>query len=582
MRLKNIVVIASLFVLGSCKLSQEVLHKETDQEVIDKVILNEADQRKFDYFFYESGREKMKGNLQKAAMYLTECLKIDPTSSASMYELSNILIAGNELVKAQGLLERAVQIEPENHWYSLLLADLYQQNNMGVKAISIYENLVERDADNDEYLYGLAQLYANNGEFEKAIKTYDRLEKKIGLNEVLILEKEHIYLELGKNKNALAEVQKLIDNNPDEARYYGYLADYYKYINEMDNAKKAYHTVLEKDPGNALAYFSLGGIAKSENDSLAFIDYYCKALEQKNTPFEAKFQRILPLLMEGNGNVSDHAYLEDFFKILIETHPFEPNAYIYLGNYYKAINDTTKALQSYEEALSIQSKNELIWQEYILLLLNTEDYNFVFTKAEEAINNFPENSFFYLIGASAAMQNENNTTALELLEKGYEYVGQNKALEAQFLATMGDVYYSLKQIDKSFAVYEESLKIDELNIVVLNNYSYYLTLENKDLQKAEKMSSKCIELEPGNSTYLDTYAWVLFKRERYFEAKYIIERAMDNGGDKSDVIVEHYGDILFKNDDIDKAVEQWKLSKSMGNSSEVLIKKIESKTYLEE
>nr|WP_321454133.1 tetratricopeptide repeat protein [uncultured Carboxylicivirga sp.] len=582
MRFKNILLLCAIILFASCSGSKKVVTEGDNSVAIDKVKLDEADQRKFDYFFYEASREKMKGNLQKSAMYLTECLKIDATSSASMYELANILIAGNEPVKAQGLLERAVQIEPSNIWYNLLLADLYQKNKLGVKAISIYENLIAKDNDNEEYLYGLAQIYATNGEFDKAIKTYDKLEKAIGLNEVLILAKEQIYLEQGKNKSALAEIQKLIKNAPDEARYYGYLADYYQYINDFTNAKLAYNTVLQKDPENALAYFSLGNLAKAENDSVKFIEYYSKGLEQKTTPFEVKFQKLLPLLMEGGNTVKEHSYLENFFKILIDTHPFESNAYIYLGNYYKAINKPEKALISYEEALDLQPKNELIWQEYILLLLNNDDYKLVSNKAKIAITNFPENPFFYLIAASGDMQNDNNENALDLLEKGYLYVGDNMAMKAQYLATMGDVYYALKQPDKAFSAFEESLKIDELNIVVLNNYSYYLTLEHKDLDKAEKMSSKCVELEPGNATYLDTYAWVLFKRERYFEAKYIIERALDNGGDKSDVIIEHYGDILFKNGDVDMAVEKWKLSKELGNKSDVLLKKIESKTYLEE
>ena len=127
-----------------------------------------------------------------------------------------------------------------------------------------------------------------------------------------------------------------------------------------------------------------------------------------------------------------------------------------------------------------------------------------------------------------------------------------------------------------------ALQIDENNVVVLNNFSYYLSLDNSDLERAEKMISKCIELEPGNATYLDTYAWVLFKRGRYFEAKYIIERAIDNGGTESNVIVEHYGDILYKNGNVSEALIQWKKSLDMGNQSEVLLKKIEKNIYVED
>ncbi len=576
-----------LFVLGLFFTSCSTLQKnasiaQPSTEQIQKVQLDDIQKRKFDYFFYEANREKMKGDLQKSAMYLSECLKIDPTSSASMYELANILVASKEVVKAQGLLERAINIEPGNIWYRLMLAELYQQNKLGVKAIQIYEQIVADYPSNDEYLYGLAQLYQRNGKPNEALSTYNKLEKRLGLNEIIVLEKEKILLNIGKNKSALQELNKLTQKYPDEARYYGYIADYYLYLKDIPKAKEFYNVVLEKDPNNVLAYFSLGNLALQEKDTASFENYYIKALGNKTTPFDVKFQRIIPFLVDDKGIKNNKNFLEKFFAELINVHEFESIAYVYQGNFYRAIQETDKAIESYSRALSIEDKNELIWQDYLLLLIDKNDFKKLYGNAQIALSHFPENAFFYLLAGSSAGQLEEYDIALELLEKGLANVGENRALEAQLFANIGDVAYSAKMPDKAFKAYDKSLKIDELNIVVLNNYSYYLTLENKNLDKAERMSSKCVEMEPGNSTYLDTYAWVLFKRGRFFEAKYIIERAIDNGGDESEVIVEHYGDILAKNGDMDKAVQQWKKSLEMGNSSEVLKKKIETREYIEE
>ena len=575
-----------LFIIGSILTSCSVLNKNTSAvklspQQIEKVQLDDLQKRKFDYFFYEANREKMKGNLEKSAMYLSECLKIDPTSSAAMYELANILVAGKEIVKAQGLLERAISIEPQNIWYRLMLAELYQKNKLGFQAVKLYENIVNDYPDNDEYLYGLAQVYQKNGHSDKALSTYDRLEKRLGLNEVVILEKEKILLNIGKNKQALQELNRLIEKYPDEARYYGYIADYYQYINDNINAKKYYQVVLEKDPVNHMAFFSLGNLALSQKDTATFISNYKEGLAIKSMPFELKFQRILPFLMDGKNIENNKSFLVDFFQIIIDSHPYEAMAYVYKGNFYRALNNRDEAIEAYKMALSIEESNELIWQDYLLLLIDTNDFKKLYGNSKVAINLFPENSFFYLLAGSSAGQLNENTEALQLLETGLTKVGNNKALEAQFYANIGDVAYSNNDPEKAFKSYDKSLKIDELNIVVLNNYSYYLTLENKHLDKAERMSSKCIEMEPGNATYLDTYAWVLFKRERYFEAKYIIERAIDNGGVESDVIVEHYGDILYKNGDIDKAVEQWKKALEMGNTNEILQEKISLKSYVE-
>ena len=59
------------------------------------------------------------------------------------------------------------------------------------------------------------------------------------------------------------------------------------------------------------------------------------------------------------------------------------------------------------------------------------------------------------------------------------------------------------------------------------------------------MSYRTVKAEPNNETYLDTYAWILFEKGRYTEARIYIEQALRNKGDKSRTIVEHAGDIYY-------------------------------------
>jgi tetratricopeptide (TPR) repeat protein len=138
---------------------------------------------------------------------------------------------------------------------------------------------------------------------------------------------------------------------------------------------------------------------------------------------------------------------------------------------------------------------------------------------------------------------------------------------------LGDAYQSLKEYDKSNKAYEEALTANPFNDIVLNNYSYYLSLRKADLEKAEKMSTLLVKNHPDNAAYLDTHAWVLYSREKYKEAKKVIERAIATG-EASAIHFEHYGDILFQLGNIDDAVAQWRKAKSMDNSNEMIDKKI--------
>jgi len=111
------------------------------------------------------------------------------------------------------------------------------------------------------------------------------------------------------------------------------------------------------------------------------------------------------------------------------------------------------------------------------------------------------------------------------------------------------------------------------NVVVLNNYSYYLSLREKDLEKAERMSKQCVELSPNQPTYQDTYGWVLYKLKRFNEAKEWLQKAVEGDG-KSPVVIEHYGDVLYQLNQKKEALEYWKKAKNTGGDSELLNKKV--------
>lgn len=580
--MKKLIYFLFLFlVLTSCKGIKSAV-TQSHSQVINDSYLSSSDIRKFDYFFYEGQRLKMIGNFDKAKMYFIECLKIDSLSSTCFYELANIEISNKNYKGAQELLSNSVRLSPHNKWYKILLGDLYQQNEDIPNSIVVYESLVSQFPDNDEFLYILSQLYNTNKQYDDAISSYNILEKNIGINEVVSLEKEKIYLEMGKEGFAYKEVKKLIDDNPYEPRYYGFLGDLYLYNKELDKAEESYLKILELDSVNGLGYFSLANISLQRKDTVSFFSNFNHAISDKNLSLEVKFQRMLPFLV-GNDfvNYSKKSNINTLFQKLIVVHSDDSRSFIYFANYLQNNNQKKDALVQYKKALNIDNSNPSVWQDMFLIEIQIGDFEVLFNDTKDALVLFPDESIFNLFNGMASMQLHDYTSALKVLEHGIVFTDKNIHLKGQFYSYLGDVYYGLMNNDKAFENYENALKIDENNVVVLNNYSYYLSLERRDLEKAEKMISKCIELEPGNFTYLDTYAWVLFQRGRFFESKYIIERAIDNGGDKSDVIVEHYGDILFKNDDIDGAFIQWNKSLDLGNKSQMLLKKIELKRYVE-
>ena len=93
------------------------------------------------------------------------------------------------------------------------------------------------------------------------------------------------------------------------------------------------------------------------------------------------------------------------------------------------------------------------------------------------------------------------------------------------------------------------------------------------------MCEKLMALESENSTYLDTYAWVLYKQKKYEKAKELLERALISSDDGT--VIEHYGDVLYQLNDKENAVLQWERSKKTGDYSEFLDKKLQDKKLYE-
>ncbi len=167
-----------------------------------------------------------------------------------------------------------------------------------------------------------------------------------------------------------------------------------------------------------------------------------------------------------------------------------------------------------------------------------------------------------------------------MFEAGKGVVVDNEPMKAQFYSNLGDVYHELSWDKQSDNAYEKSLKLMPDNAFVLNNYSYYLSLRNEQLDKAESMSRKAIELEPTQASFLDTYGWILYQQNKFEEAKTYLDKALNFGGMQSGTIVEHYGDVLYKLNDKIGALEYWKKAAELGDGSEFLKKKIaEGKLY---
>ncbi|MBQ5573636.1 MAG: tetratricopeptide repeat protein [Bacteroidaceae bacterium] len=211
---------------------------------------------------------------------------------------------------------------------------------------------------------------------------------------------------------------------------------------------------------------------------------------------------------------------------------------------------------------------------------NLAGVNLVLRLCETALKNNPKLSAAYYYSAISMFQIQDEENSLAILADGIEMVPDSIG-KASLYGLRSELYYTMGRPDDAFLDYDSTLMYNPNDIGVQNNYAYYLSVAGKDLEKALKMSAHTLKAEPNNPTYLDTYAWILFKMKRYQEAKEYIIRALNEEGEKSADVVEHYGDILYMCGDIEGAVENWHKAVRLNSTSPTLQEKINQEKYIE-
>lgn len=574
---KYILLILVVSLLSSCS----IFIKKPDKVKTNKDVKAEKEELTYTYAFFEGNKQKMLGNYDNAAAYFTKCLQLKKTSSAAMYELSKIYYLQKDFENALVFAKQAVKYNPDNFWYSSLLSTLYRQNKEIDKSVEILTSLKKKYPEKLEIIFELASSNMMLGKSSEAIKLYNEIEKKYGVTEEISLEKERIYVYKKDKDKARRELQKLIEAFPEEVKYRGLLAESLVNDKKYDEAFIVYQELNKIDSTNGLIHLSMSEYYRAVDNKTKVYEHIKIAFKTNDINSKIKAQILVPLITKSKFDTIASKQAQELFNISLKADSNDTYIRTIYSDYLVQKKDYKNARNQLQKVIKIEKSNELVWEQLLYLESEIKDYSAMATESAEAMELFPNKPNFYLLNGIANFLLKENHKAIESLETGLNYVIDNNTQKAQFLLYLGDAHYRIKDYENSDENFDNLLKIDKNNSYVLNNYSYYLSLRGEKLDKAEDMSKLCVKLNPKNGTYLDTYAWVLYKRKKYELAKINIEDAIKFGGGKSAVIVEHYADILYKLDKKEEALEKWKEAKEIGKGSIFLEEKINTKKLVE-
>lgn len=514
---------------------------------------------------------------------LKKLIKERSEEAAPYFDLARLYLKQNKIDLAESYIKKAVDRNKNNVWYKRTQAEVCIYQGKWLQAAELLAELSKSELHSEEFLFQAVKLYEKANKYKEAIALLDQLLEKNNQDEDLLLEKQKILLDKNKDvEGALKIAQQLIDQNPKEGRFYINLGEIYFNSGQKDKTLEIYSKALKDLPEDADLQYGLAIYHKKTGNEDQFHFYIQKAILNQAFEMETQVNLLIGYLQD---IASDPKRMKEGMKLteqLIDQNPNNANLIALYGQVLWNMNQQEDAAFQFKKSLSIDPSSYNIWQQLLVTYTAPDKADSLLKYSEKALKLYPNQAMLHYLNGIGWNNKKNYTKSIAAIQRAIDLQpDESKELMSDMYAAMGDAYNADKNYKGSDESYEKALSLNPNNVSVLNNYSYYLSIRKQRLDYAEKMSKKTLELKPGEATFLDTYGWILFQQGKYELAKKYIEDALKANPEADGTVWEHLGDIYFKLNFTEKAVEYWIKAKERGTENKGIDKKIQDRKYYE-
>lgn len=577
--MRSVLIVALFFISlnGFCQ------WKSFYPEAIKKTETNKSykDNLMFDSFFFDALKAKSLENYTESLKLFQKCMSLNSSIALPYYEsaLINLKIGSIDIAEEQ--IAIAAKINPKNRWYLFTYAKVLFTNQSFEKSAEQYKKLLLIENRNEDLYHLLAKSFIYDNKLDEAISVYDELEEYKGIEKMISMQKHKLYMQLNENKKAISELLKLVDKFPSDTEVLEILSEAYLLNDEKNKAFDIFKKLSFIDPENGRIHLTLADYYRQNQENDKSFEELKLAFKSYKLNIDVKVKVLLSYFQIISENDTMLYQANELSELLIQTHKGDPKAHALYADFLYMQNRFEESKKHYLIVLENNKKLAPIWTQVLFIQAEQRDFVNLLKTSNEALLYFPTDPLFFYFNGLSNKWFKNNDDAILSFEMGVEFVINNNPLLLEFYSSLADLHHLKANYSISDSLYEKVLEIDPENLIVLNNYAYYLSIRKTKLSLAKKMSLKSNQIEPNNGTYQDTYAWIMYNLGDYENARIWIKKALENGSDSSAVVVEHYGDILFKLGDKEGALFQWKKAMRLEGGGEFLLKKINEKRLYE-
>lgn len=553
-RVAAILLLSLFFLCGFVKAPQQAV-----------TVVESPDSSRCLYLYTEGiKRNLIYGDTLQARQLFTKALEQDSTYAPAHYELAGILLYA-DADQAIRHARLASELDTTNRWYRQLYGQALIVGRRYADALPVFEHLVRTERNPDHYRL-LAILYDYDKRPFSAIAILDSAESQFGLNPYLGEMKRRLLLATHQFERAINEAQKMVESIPYEPNNHIALGEVYALMKRDSLAEQAFRKALEIDSSNAMAWIALGDYYHERGDMRAYLNATYNLLKLEDLPIGEKIRIFRQLVANRRFYRDNYPQIDIIATTLHNTHPDDKGVTELFANHLISSGKINEALVLFKE----QTRAADATKDSFAAVMEIESYlkhpDSVRLYLNRALERYPDDAGLYVQRGHIHLVNKEYDSAI----KGYREalnVADNDTLRSTIWGYVGDVYHQMavgdeemvnegafgtrstdkaerKNMAKCYDCYDKALALHADNSGVLNNYAYFLSLEERDLERALAMAERATALTANNPTYLDTHAWVLHKLGRNDDAKRVMRQAISLDSTNSADLQLHYGDIL--------------------------------------
>lgn len=507
------------------------------------------------------------GDYSGAAEHLRAAIKADPDSVELKLRLVRILMVFGEADQGLAVLDEGLKRNPGHPELLIEKAKFLIIAGRNKEAAAIAEDAV--NAGGGDRAYALAvRLFNGLGEDSKTLALAERwLASGTTQKAEAHFERAVVYFKLGDAENSIAEFKKVLELKPDHQPSLDALAGLVMRGGDKAEALKLYRDLININPHQVKARLSLAQIlieaGRDEEGAKALLD----AEQWVGNDTDSRLKMAMLYLQSGKPEKA---------QSVLEPVPEQARDDRYwffmgLGLFERA--EYGKAVAAFDRVDIAGPLGEDAAIKKAMALSSSGRREEAYKAVKELKEKAPDTADFALSIASLLMGLEKHAEAAEVLKNYMEKHPETK--EAGLHFTLGVAYDKMGEWEKCVEEMRRVLEIDPTDGHALNFIGYTYAEKGINLDEAEKLVLRAVELLPKNGFVIDSLGWVYYKQGRYAEAVSELKRATELSPQDA-IIMEHLGDAYLKMGDKDGAKAAYEKSLSLAPASKSVPEKLES------